>query len=121
MALTYDKQSGVAKIYCNGVVVAQQDLGTFTPETSYDLYLGKRPPTLTGSDVSEDFFYTGLLDEIALYNRALSASEIQAICSDQNGGELPPAPTPGIGRFPGGFGYDGRNGNGIILRDGPLP
>ena len=64
-------------------MVAQQNLGSFTPQTSYDLYLGKRPPTLTGSGVLEDFFYTGLLEEAGIYNRALSASEIQAIYINQ--------------------------------------
>jgi hypothetical protein len=36
-----------------------------------------------------------LLDESAIYNRALSISEIQAVCKGDNNGELPPAPMPG--------------------------
>ena len=73
VALTYDKTSGMAKIYCNGVVVAQQNLGRFTPQTTYDLYLGKRPLTQ-----GETYTFAGLLDEAAIYNRVLSTSEIQA-------------------------------------------
>jgi hypothetical protein len=38
-----------------------------------------------------------LIDEAAIYNRALSASEIQAICAEQNQGE--PLATPS-GRMP---------------------
>src|SRR5207248_460285 len=43
VALTYDKTSGVTRLFWNGTVAAQQSLGTFTPQTSYDLYLGLRP------------------------------------------------------------------------------
>ena len=45
VALTYDKTTGVATIYCNGAVVGSGNLGSFTPLTSYNLYLGRRPPT----------------------------------------------------------------------------
>jgi hypothetical protein len=34
VAVTYDNASGVSKLYLNGVVVAQQNLGSFTPLTS---------------------------------------------------------------------------------------
>jgi len=77
LALTYDKQSGMATLYRNGVQVAQEKLGSFTPQTSYDLYLGRR--------VAGDFqaSFRGMLDEVSLYNHALSASEIQAIYTEQ--------------------------------------
>jgi Sialidase, N-terminal domain. len=94
VALTYDKTSGMAKIYCNGTVVAQEDIGSLMPLTTYDLYLGKRPLTQ-----GETYSYEGLLDEIAIYNRALSAAEIQEICTEDNHGEplpTPPAVSPGI-------------------------
>jgi len=79
VALTYDKASGIAKIYCNGVVVAQQNLGSFAPQTNCDLHLGKRP--LIGG---ETWSFTGSLDEAAIYNRALSAEEIREICTEDN-------------------------------------
>jgi hypothetical protein len=81
VALTFDKASGVAKMYCNGAVVLQQTVGSFTPQTAYDLYLGRRP--LTGGEILE---YAGLMDELSLYNRALSASEIQADYEAGKGG-----------------------------------
>ncbi len=56
VALTYDKTTGLATIYCNGVIVAQQNFGSFTPQTSYNLYLGRRP----GPDVIVS--YAGLID-----------------------------------------------------------
>jgi hypothetical protein len=69
VALTYDHASGNTAIYYNGVVVAQQNLGVFTPSTSYNLVFGYRPsgPVLA---------FSGQLDEASAYNRALSAAEI---------------------------------------------
>jgi subtilisin-like proprotein convertase family protein len=74
VALTYDKPSGVASIYCNGALVAQSNLGSFTPKTSDSLYLGKRPPTNP-----DTYTFAGLLDEPAIYNRALSSNEVATI------------------------------------------
>ncbi len=91
VALTYDKASGMADIYCNGVLLVHQNLGSFTPLTSCDLYLGKRPPTLTNVGV-ETFYYAGLLDEAAVYDHALTAWEIRFICAEENSGKLPPPP-----------------------------
>jgi DNA-directed RNA polymerase subunit RPC12/RpoP len=73
VALTYDRKSGEAKLYCNGEVVAEQNMGHFAPQTSYDLYLGKRPLTQ-----GESYVFKGLLENAAVYNRALSEEEIQA-------------------------------------------
>ncbi len=89
VALSYDRKTGVGKIYCNGTVVAQQQLGFFTPQTSCDLYVGKRP--LIG-DSPETYQFTGVIDEASVYNRALSASEIKEICTADNHGEPLPAP-----------------------------
>ncbi|HXC97733.1 MAG TPA: LamG-like jellyroll fold domain-containing protein, partial [Verrucomicrobiae bacterium] len=75
VALTYDKSSGTAALYLNGAIVASQNLGVFTPRTSYNLYLGYRPP----SSPYLATYYSGLMDEMSLYGRALAASEIQAI------------------------------------------
>jgi hypothetical protein len=69
--LTYDKTSGKATMYCNGAVVAENDLGSFKPLTTYNLYLGRRPPTM-----GESGTFSGLMDEICVYNRALTADEI---------------------------------------------
>ena len=73
VALTYDRKSGEAKMYCNAEVVAEQNVGHFTPQTSYNLYLGKRPLTQ-----GETYTFSGLLENAAVYKRALSDVEIQA-------------------------------------------
>jgi hypothetical protein len=70
VALTYDKVSGVGKMYYNGSLVASNNLGSFTPKTDTALLFGRR------ADVGE-LYYQGMMDELLLYNRALSASEIR--------------------------------------------
>ncbi len=82
VAFTYDKTSGNAVIYVNGLVLASTNLGSFTPQTSYDLYLANR--------VSGPFagsYFNGQLDEPSIYNRALSVSEIQAIYNAGSAGK----------------------------------
>jgi hypothetical protein len=78
VALTYDKGSGVAKLYVNGIAVTTANLGTFTPQTSGNLALGAR----TGQ-----IYWAGLLDEISLYNVALASSQIAAIYNAGSAGK----------------------------------
>jgi len=73
VALTYDKSSGMAKIYLNGVPVLTSNVGSFTPQVSYNLLLGKR----LGGYPSEIFI--GVLDEVSIYNQALTDCDIQSI------------------------------------------
>ena len=40
------------------------------------------------------YFFNGLIDEVSIYNCALSASEIQLIYAAGSGGKCPPSPTP---------------------------
>jgi choice-of-anchor C domain-containing protein len=87
VAVSYDKGSGAAALYLDGVAVQTQNLGVFTPATSYDLWFGRR--------VSGDAFlwsYQGLHDEFSLYRRALSAAEVQALHAAGSNGKCPPPP-----------------------------
>jgi len=97
VALTYDKSSGQALLYLNGVVVAQTRWNSPVPFSSItgDVWIGRRDPTgdYQGSWTYNRFF-AGLLDELAIYNRALSAAEIQAICEEENQGKPLPLPQP---------------------------
>ncbi|MEQ1642918.1 MAG: LamG domain-containing protein, partial [Pyrinomonadaceae bacterium] len=79
VALTYDKGFGNAVIYFNGVAVATSNLGTFTPRTFSNLYLGHRPGSV---------FLNGKLDEPAVYNRVLTPTEIISIFNTGIGGKL---------------------------------
>jgi hypothetical protein len=74
VALTYDKSSGNAVLYYNGVAVTNVNFGSITPQTTYPVNIGRR----TGLPLGNGDTYGGLMDELSLYNRALSASEIQA-------------------------------------------
>jgi uncharacterized repeat protein (TIGR02543 family) len=87
VALTYDKASGSGTIYLNGAVVAMEALGNFIPQTSYDVYLGAR---VSGADAA---LWRGQMDEVGLYSRALSATEIQGLHDAGVSGkcDLPPA------------------------------
>src|SRR5581483_5387505 len=74
---TYEGASGVSRLYVNGAVVAEQTLGTFTPATNLPLHLGLRPPT--SADGRKGARYGGLMDEVHLFNRALTTTEVQSI------------------------------------------
>jgi Concanavalin A-like lectin/glucanases superfamily/Immunoglobulin domain len=91
VALTYDQASGVATIYCNGQIVGQQNIGGFTPRTGYDLYLGRR-----AAPAGEETSFAGLIDEPAVYNRALSQDEITAIYNAGSSGKCPGPWPPSI-------------------------
>src|SRR5258708_22034669 len=91
IALTYDKTSGNAALYLNGAAVAQKNLGIFTPNTTTDLYLGLRP-----FDAGAGIRFSGLIDEVSLYNRVLSLSEIQAIYNAVSAGKCQTPSPPSI-------------------------
>lgn len=93
MALSYEKNSGQAAIYLNGQAVAQSNLGSFDPQTGFDLVIGAR--TTFGSAEQPARAFLGSMNKISIYRRALSAAEIEAVCKADNHGELPPTPTPG--------------------------
>jgi RHS repeat-associated protein len=77
VALTYDKTTGLGVLYRDGQMVAQQNLGLFTPQTGVDLYFGQR----------SGFFFAGVLDEISVYQRALRPDEIQSAYQAGSGGK----------------------------------
>jgi tetratricopeptide (TPR) repeat protein len=76
VAVTYDQASGAGILYLNGRVVAQSQWKSFPPKTKGDLWISCRPFSHPG-DFTYNTFFAGLLDEIAIYNRALTAGEIQ--------------------------------------------
>jgi hypothetical protein len=75
IALTYDRASGIARLYCRGALVGEAALGSFSPDTRPDLYLGRRPSG--DGNVS----YRGRLDELSIYRRALNSAEIASIAT----------------------------------------
>ncbi len=80
VAFTYEKRTGLVFLYINGAPAAQQNFGALIPQTSYDLYLGRRPSGPGNS-------FSGMLDDFSIYNRALSAAEIRAIHDSGSAGK----------------------------------
>lgn len=76
VALSYDKLSGQAKLYLNGSIIAAASLGTFNPQTSSDAFFGIRP-----SGPFTGIWYGGMMDEVTLYNRALTGNEVATLAT----------------------------------------
>ena len=92
MAGTYS--NGVMILYTNGAVVAQTTtavvpIGALIPGDHPGLGIGNN------NDGYNNFPFTGDIDEVSLYNRALSPSEIQAIYNSGSAGKCfnPTPPT----------------------------
>jgi hypothetical protein len=65
------KGSNVYRTYVNGTQLSDETNNQAIPVANAPLIIGQ----------AQDFFMGGLLDEMSLYNRALTASEVQAIYS----------------------------------------
>ncbi len=79
IALTYDKALNRATLYINSNNVGAVSFGpAFTPWTTPTLYFGTRPG---------GYYFKGQMDEIDLFNRALSQAEIQAIYNAGSAGK----------------------------------
>jgi RHS repeat-associated protein/uncharacterized repeat protein (TIGR01451 family) len=88
VALTYDRTTGVARIFVNGAFVATTTPGVFTPRTALPLYIGARPTST---------HFLGSIDEPQIYNRALSPFEILAIYTAGTAGNCKPTgPQPPV-------------------------
>ena len=86
------RQGTAASVYIDGVLdVAGTTPGVTTIVNSSHLIAGKS--TCTGIDGTD--FFTGLLDELEIFNRALTAEEIRAIYEAGSAGKIkPPPPEP---------------------------
>jgi hypothetical protein len=88
VALTYDQTTGTARIYVNGSAVTVANLGIFTPRTSVPLNIGSRPNSTR---------FLGNIDEVGVFNQALSPSDIQAIYAAAGAGICKPTgPQPPV-------------------------
>jgi|SRR5579863_8607731 len=97
IACTYDKASNLATWYLNGVVVAQRQLSGKVAGTKGDLIISRR--NTHQGDWSSNRSYSGLMDNIAIYNRALTASEVSNIFTAENSGEPLIQPEQSTGWF----------------------
>ena len=93
VAFTYDTTTRAGILYCNGVQVGSAVSSiAHVPQSFCPVNLGYRD--VNSLDILQGYRFAGLLDEIAIYNRALSTEEIKAIGVEENNGEPLPPPKP---------------------------
>ena len=95
--MTVTRNHGMVACYVHGVLSGQ--LATLANlDSTATLKFGHRGNTVDtpGSADTREMYLNGALDEIAIYNRALSAEEIKSIGITENNGEPlpPPASSP---------------------------
>jgi len=84
--VTVVKTGSTLSVYVNGVLEATTAFGAFTDTHTANLRIG--------SYAGEGAYLNGQVDEVELFNRALSGAEIQALYNAGSGGKLKP---PGAG------------------------
>lgn len=97
IAYTFDAASQVQALYVNGTLV---NLGFVSKQIDYDSH-----PLLIGADDdngSPGYFYQGAIDELALYDRALTGAEVQGIYAANSGGKNASVSQVVIGNLPAG-------------------
>ncbi|HUR45824.1 MAG TPA: LamG-like jellyroll fold domain-containing protein, partial [Candidatus Saccharimonadales bacterium] len=85
-AATFDSASGNMKLYTNGVVAVQNStpmrpIGAYPPSWNPGIGIGNQSGTINHAS------FDGLIDDLALYSRALSAAEIQSIYNSGSAGK----------------------------------
>ena len=83
---TYDGVTGSLKLYVNGVQEGSANPG-------FPLDYGTRPVFIGTTAEYWDGKFGGTVDEVSIYNRALSTNEIQAIYNARSNGKCPLPPT----------------------------
>ena len=72
LAFTFDNAGGFKRLYVNGVLVGDLPLSPNLTGSADEIAIGNSP-------VFTDRSFNGRMDEVALFNRALSSAEIQTI------------------------------------------
>jgi RHS repeat-associated protein len=81
VAVSYDRPAGWARLYRNGVMLRELNLGSFGVRTTQDLYVGARP--------RENRWFSGLLDEPTIHTRPLTNTEIVSVYQAGATGKAP--------------------------------
>jgi uncharacterized protein (TIGR03437 family) len=92
LTATYDRATGVAKLYVNGVEKVSQTLGGFTARYALALYIGR----FAAAGLNSSIRFAGIMDELEVLARAMSAAEIQALYNADSAGKCKaqtPCPT----------------------------
>jgi hypothetical protein len=88
-------------LYVDGTLDGSMPATGLIPQNSYPLSIGANTQAyVPGCGCNEPgYFFNGLIDEVSIYNRALTASEIQAIYAAGSGGKCN-VPTPPAANVP---------------------
>jgi hypothetical protein len=70
--MTFDASTGLYNLYVNGQAVASQTSPGAITATSRNVLIGREDSSLPRP-------FNGLIDEVTIYGRALTASEIQTV------------------------------------------
>jgi YD repeat-containing protein len=84
VAVTYDRAASQGRVYINGMPRNTVTVGSYTPRTSYKLFFGNVP--------FDPNFFRGMLDEVSIYDHALTSNEVAAVFAAGATGKCPPAP-----------------------------
>jgi len=82
---TYNKNTSTMSLYVNGIMIGQS---YFNP--SYDYFDGA--PLLLGAQIYQNVreaFHTGLIDEVGLWNKELTALEVSFLFNNGSGSQYP--------------------------------
>ncbi|HTL58973.1 MAG TPA: LamG-like jellyroll fold domain-containing protein [Candidatus Limnocylindrales bacterium] len=92
-AATFDRASGSLNLFLNGALAVQtnttfQPIGAYDPGWNPGVGIGNQSGTITKTS------FDGLIDDVALYSRALLPAEIQSIYNAGSAGKAGLAPAP---------------------------
>ncbi len=99
IAATYDSVSGDLLLYDNGVLIAsaagvdKPAAGTLMTVNTHELSIGSRQSSGAGGGTGTyDLSFNGSIDEVEIFNRALSAAEIKSLFDASFAGKCNTAP-----------------------------
>ncbi len=88
MAFTMDYSTRIARLLVNGQVLAEgSNQNLALPESTVQLNIGRRPEG--SSDLLNGTRFRGSIDELSVYNRALTRAEVAGIYEASSGGKCP--------------------------------
>ena len=73
VAFTYDRQKGIVCQYVGGELVIRQSYAAAFKVNDADLQIGRRLPS--------NYYFKGIIDDLQIYDRALTSEEVQALYS----------------------------------------
>ena len=107
--------SNYLQLYVNGQLMGQASVSFAQDYGNFPLYFG------TSGQSYWDRKFSGLLDEVSLYNRALSSNEIAAIFAAGTAGKCKAASGPGIMAQPQSLGVPGSTALFTVTATGTAP